>query len=339
MRDFLRRYQVKLCIMLAIVITSSTLLVANGQSETKGVDAPVTLKLAHTVAVDHPYHKAMVKMAEIVETRSGGALKIQIFPSGQMGNLREMLESISLGTLDMGYPGSAHVGKYNARFSIFQTPYIATDVDQMLRAASSPLIAEEIEKTAKEANIRVLSFPYSGTRHITTSNKPIYTPADMEGLKIRTPELPMTMEFMRMVGASPTPMSLSELYLALQQGVVDGQENPVTTIYYAKLHEVQKYLNLSSHIILLQAIVIGENVYQKLTPEQRTIVKEAADEAAVYQRKLIEDGDSKILENIKNEGVTVVETDVNAFRTATKGIVDKFEKDWGAGFANQLFDN
>lgn len=337
MRSLLGRAIFTVLVLVAILLIPFTAVWAGGQTDSGATARTVELSLGHTVATGHPYHAAMQQLADLVAERTNGAVTIRVYPAAQMGELREMLESVSMGTLDMGFPGSAHVGRYNPRFSIFQTPYIARDVDHMIQASRSPAIAAEIEKTAAEDNIRVLAFPFGGIRHVTTRNVPVETPADMAGLKIRTPELPMTMEFMRTVGAGPTPMALSELYLALQQGVVDGQENPVPTIYWERLHEVQGYLNLTGHIVLLQAIVISESSWQRLTKAQQDILQQAAYEVSDNLRAVLEAEDARLIEEMKKQGVVVIQSDVDAFRAATSGMIATFEQEWGVGFAREVF--
>jgi len=312
-----------------ILLLSTATVIAGGVIE---------LKLAHTNPTTHPYHRACEYLSEIVRERTNGEIVIKIFPASQMGDNRVINESLSMGTLDMVFTGSAHVGKYNPRLTIFQTPYIAKNVDHMLEVVKSPLIVEEIEKTAKEHNIRVLDFPYAGIRHITTRNTPIEKPEDMKGLKIRTPELPMTIEFIRKLGASPTPMPFSELYLALRQGVIDGQENPISTIYWEKLYEAQQYLNLTGHIILMQAMAINEDIYQKLSTTQQNILTEASREAGRYLKEIMDEEEEDLLRRMEAEGVTIIKSDTEAFRAAVReDIIKKFEEDWGIGFAEKLF--
>ncbi len=177
--------------------------------------------------------------------------------------------------------------------------------------------------------IRVLSYWENGFRHITNNKRPIYKPADLAGLKIRTPEDKITIAIFKALGANPAPLAFGELYMALSQGLFDGQENPVTNIYYSKLYEVQKYLSLSNHKYETCPLIISEKLWQKLSPENQKILKDAAMKYAQEHRKLNIKTNNDLIEEVKKAGVQVNEADIAALRAATQSVYKEFEPTFG----------
>ena len=175
-----------------------------------------------------------------------------------------------------------------------------------------------------------------GNRHVTTKGTPVKNPQDLKGLLIRTPELPVYVETVRAMGATPAPVNFADLYMALKQGTVDGQENPVATIYTYKYYEAQKYLNLTSHMIRNVVIFTNAGWYNSLPKETRTILENAMEEATKYNNQLIVNEEKDFTEKLKAEGMIVVASDVDAFRNACSQVHKKFEKDWGQGLFERI---
>ena len=273
----------------------------------------VTLKLAHFAADSHPAHAASLQFKKNVEARTKGAVSIDIFPANQLGSPPEQLEQTVLGVIDMNLPTQGALDKYEKAFATVMTPYAFRDYADAHRVLDGPFFDWVAPRLDKQGLVLLSTWEY-GFRNVTNSKRPVNSPADMEGLKIRTPPELQIVAAMESVGAKVTQIAFPELPAALNQGVVDGQENPIGVIYHFKLYEMQKHLALTRHVYNSMNHVINTKSWKKLSGEQQTIVREESAGAAKLMRKLVADQEERELKAIAAAGVAVTTPDTAQFR-------------------------
>jgi tripartite ATP-independent transporter DctP family solute receptor len=306
---------------------------------TPPASAETVIKLGNVQPPAMIVQKGLQRFADLVAERTGGELKVEIFPASQLGTEQEILEGVQLGTIHMFEGSAGAAGRFLPALEAFAHPFLWRDLDHMLAVARGEIGQELSQRLIDEHGIRILDMGWLfGQRHLTTASTPVYTPEDMKGLKIRVQPTTIYLEMIKAMGANPTPIDWKEVYLSLQTGVVDGQENPVGVIYSAKLYEVQDYLMLTGHITQNQVVIINEPFFQSLAPEHQRVLREAIIEAGDYQNALIEQGAAEDLEKLTAAGMTVVEPDIEAFRAATANIYKLFENQWGAGLFERMGD-
>lgn len=291
--------------------------------------APITLKLGHIAEPENPYGQGADHFAKLVKERSNGEIDIKVYPSSQLGNQRDLVEGLGFGTVDMTLTGTAVLGNFVPEVAVFDLPFIFRDVNHAYKALDT--VGMDLAKKGEDRGMITLAIWENGVRHMTNNARPIKTPADMKGLKFRVMEQPVYIEMMKSLGASPTPMAMSELYTALQKGVIDGQENPLAHIATKRFNEVQKYLSLSGHTYASEPLLISKTAWNKLTPEQQQILKKAAEDTRDWERQLCRDLEGKFLQQIKDSGTTQVNDDVDkeAFAKATRPVWDIYTKRFG----------
>lgn len=298
----------------------------------------IVLRLGHGTATDSLYHEGSVKFKEIVEEKTGGQVKVELFPDGQLGHDRDLTEGMNLGTIEMGMIGVEPLTTMAPKLKAINLPFLFTDRDTAYAVLDGEIGEEMVEELPTNHGIRVLGFFENGFRHISNSKQEINTPEDLQGLAIRTPESPVSLAIFQALGANPTPMSFGELYTALEQGTVDGQENPVSLIYTAKLFEVQDYVSLTGHMYSPMVLTISEKKWSTLSPELQAAVQEAAAEAKAYERQLSEKQEGEYIANLKEAGVIISEPDVTLFVDATKDVHQEFDDEYGAAFYQKLLE-
>jgi tripartite ATP-independent transporter DctP family solute receptor len=297
----------------------------------------VVIKLGNVQEVGQTVQIGLKKFGDLVSERTKGQIQVQVFPASQLGTEQEILEGVQLGTVHMFEGSTGSVGRFLPDLEAFAAPYIWRDVDHMLKAVRGPVGQGLAERLVKSKGMRVLDFGWLfGNRYLTTKAKPIHKPEDLRGMKIRVQPTAIYLDTIRGMGANPTPMDWKEVYIGLQTGVIDGQENPPVVLYNAKLYEVQKYVMLTAHITQNQAIVINEGFYQGLSPEFRKILAEAAMEAGNFQNDLVLKSEKEYLDKLKEKGMTIVQPDVKAFREATKDVYKKFAEKWEPGLYEKI---
>jgi tripartite ATP-independent transporter DctP family solute receptor len=306
---------------LALLAAAPMLAVSAGQAE-----AQVEIKIGHGHSTQHSFHLAMERFAEILEESHPDDFRVTVFPSAQLGSEREMQEALTLGTLEMTVTGVLAI--YEPKFALLELPYLFRDRDHILAAQQSDAVAQ-LAASLPDQGLRLIGFVENGFRHITNSVRPIEQPSDLQGMSIRTPENMAQIETFRALGASPTPMAFPEVYPALQQRVIDGQENPLQNIWDAKMHEVQAHLALTGHIYNSAYIVVSEGFFSGLTDEQRQAVTEAMDEATLWQFNYISQLDDDLLQRLQDAGMQVTEPDQEAFRQATEPAYEVFYERFG----------
>jgi len=282
------------------------------------------------VGIGHPPGQSFVvaseRFKEMVEKRSNNRVKVDIFHSSQLGGEREMQEMVALGTLEMSVSGIVVV--YEPLFALLEAPFLYRDRDHIKKVMDSPVVAD-LSQTLLAKGIRMVGFYENGFRNITNSKRPINAPADVRGLKIRTPENLAQIETFKALGAVATPMAYSELYNALAQGVVDGQENPLQNIWTGKMYEVQKHLAMTGHIYNSAYILASNKFWTGLPADLRKIAEDSIKEASYWQLDYIATLDQKLLDDCKGKGMQVTMPDRNAFRTATAPAYDTFYAKFG----------
>lgn len=293
--------------------------------------APAALRFGHVHPPEGEVTRGIARAAEVLRERSGGRLRIDNFPSSQLGGEREMLTQVSNGTLDLCITGPAVLGGWVRPLSILEGPFVARDWDHVLRMVGHPSVQEMFRQLAESRGMRGMEPWYYGTRHMTTRDKALREPADLRGLKMRVPEAPLFMDMMRTLGAAPTPMSLGEVYLSLQTGVIDGQENPLPTINANKFMEVQKYVNLTGHILVPLIPVVGTRTWDALPAADQALLREALREGAALSDRLIRESEQRLRGEFQGRGVQFVESDRAAFRRALAPLYQRYEEIWGRG--------
>ncbi|MDK2924255.1 MAG: hypothetical protein PWQ41_29 [Bacillota bacterium] len=297
----------------------------------------ITLKAGHAVAETHPYHLGLVKFAEIVGQKTNGQIKIDIYANGQLGNERDMIEGLQIGTIDLVVTSTGPVSNFVPEMGVVDLPFLFRDREHAYKVLDGQ-IGQDLLKKFDAKNIVGLAFWENGFRHLTNSKRPVNTPEDVKGLKIRTMENPVHQETFRVLGADPTPMAWSEVFTALQQKTIDGQENPIPIIYNQKIYEAQKYLALTGHFYSPSLLLMSKAAFDKLTPEQQEIFREAAVEAASYERDQIKKQEDEQVDKLKAFGMEITEPDRAAFQEATQSVYQKFEPQFGKELIQQILD-
>lgn len=297
--------------------------------------APTKLTFGHGAAPGNPRHEAAVKFAETIKARTNGRLEIQVAHSAQLGDDTAMITALRSGTLDISANSQGAMANVVPEYAALGLPFLFTDMQKAWQLLDGP-VGEELSKRTAAKGMVVLGYWDNGIRHVTNNKRPIKTPADIKGLKIRTPPDTMTMDIMQALGADAQQIKFSELYVALQQGVVDGQENPLTNIASAKLYEVQKYLSLTGHKYEANPFVMSKRSWERLSTADQKIFMEAAAEATQMQRKLSKEADEKLTTDLKAKGVQIDTVDRKAFVEATKSVYTKWAASPAGDFVKRV---
>jgi tripartite ATP-independent transporter DctP family solute receptor len=299
--------------------------------------AATTLRWASVLPSNHPTVAMMERVAKQVREDTGGALEIQTFPGGQLGSSRDVIESTSSGAIQVVDEGAAQFGQFVPQFSILEAPYLWRDPEHVRRVLASPVLDELNAMLVAKRSMRVIGATYYGKRHVTSGTKAINSVEDMKGFKLRIPEVDTFRAMAEAWGARPTPLNISELYLALSQGAVDGQENPLPTIQSNKFFEVQKYLVLTGHIITPRLIVVNEAAWKALGEKERTSLKTAVERHGQAQDDEILAQEGKLVDTFKVHGMTVIQPDLDGFRKPVlASLPAKFESKWGKGLWERI---
>ncbi len=285
------------------------------------------LKLGHVYDVAHPWHIGVVKAAELAKERTGGRVNITVFPSSVLGTEAELTEQVLTGGLDMAESGSGNLANVYPAMNITEMPYIFRDNNHVMQFLKSSKFQEIKDDLYQETSGRILASSTWGMRHII-GNRPVVTPDDMKGFKLRVPEQNIAIEYAKAMGGMPTPVAYAEAYMALQQKVCDGLENPLVSIQSMKFHEVANVLSLTGHIISVVHVVISDNAYNKIDPADRDIVKQAFIEGCDHIHELMDKSDRELTGFFKDQGLTIIEANRDLFREATKSMSVNHAKEW-----------
>jgi tripartite ATP-independent transporter DctP family solute receptor len=288
----------------------------------------IIMKIATGTADNHPENIGCKKFEELLEKRTGDKVDVQLYSRGQLGSQKDYVEGLRMGTLEITMVTIGFFSSYEPFLNIFELPFLFRDRDHAFKLVEGPLnniIKDRVEKHG----VKILSYWEAGTRHITNNVRPIYTPADLKGLKIRVPPAKINIDTFKAFGANAAPLAFTEVYLALQQKMFDGQENPLSNIYASKFYEVQKYLSLSGHQFLIHMFMYSKKLWNNVPKDIQKLVEEVAQESAVFQRQVVADDDSKLLAVLKEKGMKVNEVDREAFRKAAEPLYQQYIKEYG----------
>ncbi|QDY71519.1 sialic acid TRAP transporter substrate-binding protein SiaP [Qingshengfaniella alkalisoli] len=277
------------------------------------------LKWAHVYEIGSSYHKYAEWAAEEISNRTDGRVEIKVFPASSLGKEVEINEGLGIGAVDIIYTGPSFVERYYGPIAISDYPFIMRGYDHWQTYRDSDLFAELSDGYHDATGNQVIDLVYYGQRHVT-SNKPILEPSDMEGLKIRVPNSPLMLMFPNAVGANPTPMAFSEVYLALQQGVVDAQENPLPTIQFKKFYEVQSDINLTGHILNSLLIIASDNALAQVGDDEAAL-REVLSEASTKISEEIYQSETDLIQWFRDEGINVNEVDRAPFQAAVEPLL------------------
>lgn len=283
----------------------------------------VKLSLGHGAAPDNPRHIASLKFAEIVKAKTNGQVEVTVSPSGQLGTDPALITAVRSGAVDITANSQGAFANVVPEYAAFGMPFLFADSPSAWKVMDGPVGKELADKTAEKGMV-VLGYWDNGIRHMSNSKRPLNTPEDMKGLKMRTPPDAVTVDIMNAVGAQAQQIAFTELYVALQQGVVDGQENPLVNIRSAKLYEVNKFISLTGHKYEMTPFVMNKRSFDGLSEANKKAVMEAAAEATKLQRNLAQDADNKLEAELKSLGAVINRSNKAAFEKATANVDDKW---------------
>ncbi|WP_319559606.1 DctP family TRAP transporter solute-binding subunit [Marispirochaeta sp.] len=322
MKTFIR-LSITFLLLFGLILSAT----ANGEQETGNTSGEITekvvIKLGHIADPSHPYAKGAEEFARLAAEKSNGMIEVKVFPSSQLGGQKELIEGITYGSIDMALVGTAVLGQFQPQISLFDLPFLFRDRDHAYKSLDT--VGMELGKELEKNGIKLLGYMENGIRHLTNDKREIQSPADMQGLKIRVMTNKIYIAMMKSLGASPTPMAFGELYSAMQQGVVDGQENPSAHIWTSRFFEVQQYASKTAHAYAPEPVLISMSTWKKLPSTAQGIIVESAKEAIAWQRQLSTDQDNEFWDKIIATGkMKVTEVDRQPFVDATKPVYAEF---------------
>ncbi|MFK3959915.1 TRAP transporter substrate-binding protein [Pseudalkalibacillus hwajinpoensis] len=287
----------------------------------------------------HPQYKGLLKFKEIVEEKTDGAITVETYHSGQLGDDRSMTEALQLGTQEVTIPSTAPLANFVPEFSVFDIPFLFPN-EEVADTVLDGEVGQELLQKLESQNLVGLSYWENGFRDLTNSKRAVATMKDFDGLKIRTMENDLHLDAFKALGANPTPMAFTELFTALQQGTVDGQENPYATIYLQKFYEVQNHVSNTHHIYSPFVFLMSKSFYDGLTEDQQKIMKEAAVEAGKYERKLNREANDKYLQSLQDEGMEYTEITPEAREEMVKAVapvIDEYKGQIGEETVDKVY--
>jgi tripartite ATP-independent transporter DctP family solute receptor len=288
-----------------------------------------TIRFAFQNAQEHPQGQGAKKFADLVEQKSGGKIKVRLFPSGQLGGDLQTVSSLQGGTLDMTVLNAGLLVGQVKEFGLFDLPFLFQSGKEADAVVDGPF-GQKLAESLTSKNLVGLGYWDLGFRNLTNGRRPVAKLEDIQGLKVRVLQSPLYIELFNSLGANAVPLPFPELYTALEQKTVDGQENPVTVIQTSKFAEVQKYLTYTRHVYNPQIVIFSKRVWDRYDPDEKKLVEEAAAEAKVFQRQVSRDTEAKAAEQLKAQGMQLTELsaeEIARLREKVKPVVEKFSKD------------
>lgn len=305
-------------ILLFTAILSLVLTVQPATAKTK-------INIGSTYGPDAPVHFGMVKFKELVEQRSKGDMEVQIHVGGAMGGERDVFEAMSSGGLEMGAMGSGDVSIFFPKWMVYEVPYALRDADHFWKFWNGPVGKEVNDMVLKERGVMTAGVVFRGARFLT-ANRPIKTPAEVKGLKIRLPEVKPWIKVWESLGALPVVVAFPEVYMALKTGVAEGQENPLESIWAYKFYEAQKYLIGTRHVYSACKYQMSKKWFDTLKPDQQQLILQAWKDATDYANSLAVAADKKFLVDLQGKGMTLIEPDMAAFQKAVQPAMQELNK-------------
>ena len=316
-----------LSLFMVLALVSVTLVGCGSSGDDKAAEGGKEAAKSRTIRAGiglndkHPQYLALLKMKEIVEKETNGAIKFETYHSSQLGDDRGMMEALQLGTQEMTIPSTAPIANFVPEFSVYDIPFIFPSEEVADKVLLESDVAKELLDKLPAQGMVGLAYWENGFRDLTNNKVAVATAADFKNLKIRTMENQLHMAAFKALGANPTPMAFAEVFTAMQQGTIDGQENPIATIYLQKFYEVQKYVSTTHHVYSPFVVLLSKKFWDESTPEEQQILVKAAKEAGDYERKLVREANVKYIADLKTAGTTVVEVTPEA-RAEMKKITD-----------------
>jgi tripartite ATP-independent transporter DctP family solute receptor len=305
----------------------------------EGWAAQIILKWGCVMAPTHIVSQTIERIGKNMAKETNNEVVIQGYPGGQLGSSHDMIEAVSMGMQELVIEGSGNIGSYLPSISILESPYVWRDADHISKTIDGPIGQEFSRQLVEKAGMRIMGAFYYGSRHITSTIKEIRHPSDLKGFKLRVPENEVFLAMAETWGAKPTPMTLNELYLALKQNVVDGQENPLPTIESSKFDEVQKYLILTGHIITPLVVLMNDEAYRKLSDPQKKAFHETLAEGIAWNNREIQKREDELAEIFAARGMIVIRPDREEFRKPILDVLPKkFVATWGKGTWEKIQD-
>ena len=298
--------------------------------------ASIKMNIGSTYGPDAPVHFGLVKFKELVEQRSKGDMEVLIHVGGALGGERDVFEAMSSGGLEMGAMGSGDVSIFYPKYMVYEIPYVLRDADHFWKFWQGPVGKEVNDMILKERGVITAGILYRGARNLT-ANRPIKTPAEVKGLKLRLPEIRPWIKIWETLGALPTVVAFPEVYMALKTGVADAQENPLESIWSYKFYEAQKYLIRTGHVYSAAKYQISKKWFDTLKPDQQQLILTAWKDATEYGNKLAVDFDKKLVTDLQAKGMTLVEPDISAFQKAVQPALQELNKTlWVPGLLERV---
>ena len=289
----------------------------------KGTQSVEVIKLAHVLDINHPVHKGMVYMAERLTDISGGKMRVDIYPGGQLGAERDLIELLQIGSLAMTKVSTAPLEAFVPEMKIFGIPYVFRNDEHRWKVLNGE-IGKRLLLSGERYFLRGMCYYDAGSRSFYTKNRPIYSPADLNGLKIRVMKSITSVEMVQSLGGSATPIPWGELYTALQQGVVDGAENNPPSFYLSRHYEVCKYYTLDEHTSVPDILLMSTVVWNNLSTQEQKWLQEAIDQSVEYQIKLWRESSDEALREVQEAGVEVIYPDKKPFRESVKEMHESY---------------
>lgn len=294
--------------------------------------AKTTIKVGHGANEQYHMHRALLRFEELVEAGSDGEFDVQIFPSSQLGPDREMIEGVQTGVLEMAVSPSSFLAGWDPAFAVIELPYLYASKAIALETLNGDTGQAMLDRLEDQGLVG-LGWLENGLRHVTNNVRSINAPADLDGVKLRTMKVPAHVATFTALGANPTPMNFGEVYSALQQGVIDGQENPIALIDSQRFYEVQKHLSLTGHVFTVYVPVVSKAFLDSLSEEQQLLIRDSMTKAAEYQQELVNAEEAGQLEKIRAAGVNVVDLSAEqrmVFSTQTESVRAEYRDTVGA---------
>ncbi|GAK61326.1 C4-dicarboxylate transport system (C4-dicarboxylate-binding protein) [Candidatus Vecturithrix granuli] len=288
--------------------------------------APQVIKLAHVVNEKDGFHVAAMKFKELVEAQS--EITIELHPNADLGDERTLLEGMQIGTIDMGVITNGPVSNFYPEIAVLELPFLFSSNEQVYKILDGPIGQELLENLSK-VGLKGLAYAERGFRNLTNSVRPVQTPEDMKGLKIRVMENPVYIDTFKALGANATPMAWTEALTAMQQGTIDGQENPVNVLYAFKLYETQGYMSYTRHTYAPALFVMSLNLFNSLDADTQKLFKESAQAAAEHERQWDMEQEAQQLAALKENGMQVAEPDLKPFKEAVQPVYEKYGEKFG----------
>lgn len=328
----------KKLLMLAMLAMMVAIVAAcGGGSDSEGTDTSgeessgetITLKVGHTLADTSHYQEGLEYFKEILAEKTDGRMNVEIFPNGSLGGERDMVEGLQIGSVDIVLTSTGPMSGFVEEITVVDLPFLFRDAEHAHTVLDGE-VGQDLLAQLEGIDLKGLAWWENGFRNVTNNTRPVEKPEDLEGLKLRTMENDIHMAAFRELGADPTPMAFTELFTAMQQGVVDGNENPVPVIYSSRFYEVQDYLTMTRHFYNPSILLTSNSFFNNLEPELQTALEEAAVEAGIFEREVVQRMDEEYLNELEEQGMEIIrEIDVEPFIEAVQPVYDQYSEVFG----------